>query len=480
MHLSRWIKLQLAIFGVVTVVAGAVMVFGYINVPAMMGIGRYTVTVQLPRAGGLYEGANVTYRGTEVGRVTAVALTDAGVDARLSLRSDVRIPSDLDAQVHSTSAIGEQYVALIPRSAGTSSLKNGDVIAADRTSVPPDIGELLDAANRGLQAIPRDNVRTVIDESDAAIGGLGPEISRIVTGSTKLAIAAQDNLGPLTSLIDQSGPVLDSQANSAASIRSWAAHLSGLTEQLRDNDGALAGLVTDGARAAGEADQLVARLRPSLPILMANLAGIGQLALTDQPAVEQLLVLIPMGVQVMAAGTVANRDSQHPGLVLSFNLNLNLPPPCTTGYLPAQQQRIPSMVDTPDRPADDLYCRIPQDSWLAVRGARNLPCLNNPGKRAPTAKMCRSNEQYVPLNDGFNWKGDPNATLSGQDIPQPPPPDVPAAAPPGQAAPVAVAYYDPATGSYVGPDGLTYTQSDLAGHNGSPTWQGMLVPPALR
>jgi ABC-type transport system involved in resistance to organic solvents, permease component len=29
--------------------------------------------------------------------------------------------------------------------------------------------------------------------------------------------------------------------------------------------------------------------------------------------------------------------------------------------------------------------------------------------------------QYVPLNDGNNWKGDPNATLSGQDIPQLPP-----------------------------------------------------------
>ena len=30
--------------------------------------------------------------------------------------------------------------------------------------------------------------------------------------------------------------------------------------------------------------------------------------------------------------------------------------------------------------------------------------------------MCESNEYYVPLNDGYNWKGDPNATLSGQPI----------------------------------------------------------------
>ena len=57
-----------------------------------------------------------------------------------------------------------------------------------------------------------------------------------------------------------------------------------------------------------------------------------------------------------------------------------------------------------------------------VRGARNLPCETVPGKRAPTVKLCESNESYVPLNDGFNWKGgDPNATLSGQAISQLPP-----------------------------------------------------------
>lgn len=468
MRLNRWIKIQLAIFTVVTVVAGSVMFFQYINVPALFGIGRYTVTVELPRAGGLYKGANVTYRGTEVGKVTAVGLTDSGVNATLSLRSATPIPGDLEAQVHSTSAIGEQFVALLPRSETAPALKNGDVITLADSSVPPDIGTLLDAANRGLEAIPRDSLRTVIDEGAVAIGGLGPELARIVNGSTQLASDARKNLDPILALIDESKPVLDSQADSAGAIRAWAAHLSDLTSQLKTNDQSVSGLIEQGATAADEAQQLMDRLNPSLPMLMANMASIGQLALTYQPAVEQLLVLLPMGVQVMAAGSVANRDSKHPGLVLSFNLNLNLPPPCTTGYLPAQQQRVPTMVDTPDRPVDDLYCRIPQDSWMAVRGARNLPCLTKPGKRAPTAKMCKSDEEYVPLNDGFNWKGDPNGTLSGQDIPQKPPSaDVP---------PIAAAFYDPSSGTYQGPDGRVYTQSDLAPSNGPKTVESMLLP----
>jgi phospholipid/cholesterol/gamma-HCH transport system substrate-binding protein len=107
-----------------------------------------------------------------------------------------------------------------------------------------------------------------------------------------------------------------------------------------------------------------------------------------------------------------------------------------------------------------------------------------PGKRAPSVALCESDEQYVPLNDGFNWKGDPNATLSGQAVPQLPPGSPPAAgpppAPPPPAAPtpIAAAQYDPATGRYVGPDGRIYTQSDLA--NNAPqekNWQTMLMPP---
>lgn len=34
---------------------------------------------------------------------------------------------------------------------------------------------------------------------------------------------------------------------------------------------------------------------------------------------------------------------------------------------------------------------------------------------ACTVKICESGQVYVPLNDGYNRKGDPNATLSGQD-----------------------------------------------------------------
>jgi phospholipid/cholesterol/gamma-HCH transport system substrate-binding protein len=481
MYLSKRVRVQLAVFGAVTLLAGGTMGFYYLRLPSLLfGVGRYQVTMKLQDSASLYDNANVTYRGATVGRVSDVRLSDTGVDAVLSLQSDIKIPADLDAHVGSQTAVGELFVDLVPRSGDGAPLENGDVISADRTSVPPDINALLRGVNTGVQAIPRDNLETVIDESYTAFGGLGPELSRLTRGATTLAIDARNNLPALTTLIDESKSVLDTQTETSDSIQTWAANLAQITNQLQLHDESVKGLLVNGPPAADQVRQLFDRVRPTLPLLLANMVSLGQVALTYQPNLEQILALYPIEIAGLQGAALANRNTKqdYKGVFLSFNLNLNVPPPCRTGYLPAQQQRVPSEVDYPPKPAGDFYCRIPQESGLTnVRGARNLPCVTRPGKRAPTVKMCESDENYVPLNDGTNWKGDPNATLSGQAVPQlppgtPPPTPVPAT------APIPVAEYDPSTGSYIGPDGKQYRQADL-GRNaaGDQTWQDMLLPP---
>ena len=490
MHLTKRIKIQLAIFAIIALVFGVVLVFGYIKLPAMFGVGRYTVTMELPRSAGLYPTGNVTYRGTQVGKVKSVDLTDNGhVKAVLSLNDGVSIPSDLEAEVHSQSALGEQYVALLPRDGTSPPLKNGDVIPLKDTAVPPAIDTVLDATNIGLKAIPHDSLKTAIDESYTALGGLGPEFSRLVRGSTNLAIDARANLDSLTTVIDQSAPLLNSQVDTSSDIQSWAAHLANVTAQLRDNDAAVSGLLTNAGPAVDQGRQLFDRIQPTLPVILANMVSVGRVAITYQNGLEQLLVLVPQTLALSSGSFVANKTNPgHPGGFLDFNLNLNDPPPCTTGYLPATQRRGPELVDAPERIQGDLYCRIPQDAQQNVRGARNLPCETRPGKRAPTVKMCESDQEYVPLNEGWNWKGDPNATNSGQDVPQreyliPAPAGTGQAAQAAPAAPqtpaLAVAQYDPATGSYIAPDGKVYSQGDLAKEGAQEkTWQTMLLPPA--
>lgn len=494
MRLTRRLKIQLAVFLAIALTSLTVMAFGIMHAPsAFFGVGQYDVTLQLPRAGGLYPSGNVTYRGVEIGRVESVSLTSSGAEAVLSLKSGIGIPADdLTAEVHSVSAVGEQYVALVPHTSSGPTLKNGDVIPEDRTHLPPDINSLLAAANRGVNAIPKGNLKTVVDEGYVAVGGLGPELSRLVKGVDNVSTDARRNMDEVVALIDGAKPLLDSFP--ANSVQAWAAHLATVTKELHTNDSALAGLIQKAPATVDEARALLDRLTPTLPIVLANLVSVGQVLVTYRADLEALLVLLPAGTADAQGILVPNKDTKqdYVGANLSFNLNINLPPVCSTGFLPAQQLRSASLQDYPDIPKGDLYCRVPQDSALNVRGAHNYPCETKPGKRAPTAAMCESDEQYVPLNDGFNWKGDPNATYTGQSVPQirtgeaPPPAQAAAPAPPGQQPPpagpepppMAAVQYDPATGNYVGPDGHVYTQSNLAqGANKERTWQQMLVPP---
>src|ERR1700712_843381 len=109
LRLPRSVWIQLATLAVVTVAACRVMAFGFVNVAALLGFGPYHVTLELPSSGGLYPTSVVTYRGSEIGRVSSVDVARDGVRAVLKLQSSTKVPSDVSAAGPSRSAVGEQF-----------------------------------------------------------------------------------------------------------------------------------------------------------------------------------------------------------------------------------------------------------------------------------------------------------------------------------------------------------------------------------
>ena len=53
--LTRFVRIQLAIFAIVGTLGVIAMVLFYIQAPTLLGIGRMTVTLELPATGGLYQ-----------------------------------------------------------------------------------------------------------------------------------------------------------------------------------------------------------------------------------------------------------------------------------------------------------------------------------------------------------------------------------------------------------------------------------------
>nr|WP_246461291.1 MlaD family protein [Nocardia transvalensis] len=458
----------MVIFGVLTVVGLLVMAGSYVHLPAMFGIGRYEVTVKLAATGGLYPTANVAYRGTNVGKVNEVRLTPDGVDAVLSVDSDYKVPSDVDAWIRSVSAIGEQYVDLVPaQSPRGGNLGDGSVIPVQRTKLPQDVGAMLDQADRLLNSISDTKLREVIDDAFTAFNGAGPDLQKFIDSASLLVQEAKANTGETKDLLAKLGPLLDTQNESDASVRAWTQNLATVTDQLREHDPALRGLIEKTPSAAQKVSSTFQDLKPTLPLLLSNLVSVGQVGVTYHAGLEQILVVLPP--MISALFTAAKTGPMKYGAMVDFMLGLNDPPGCLTGFLPPDQRRSPNDFSVPDTP--ELYCKVAQDAKEAVRGIRNYPCAEVPGKRAPTPELCRDPEGYVPEGNNPPFPAQPAPAAAGE-------PPAAGPAPASDTHPASVTRsYDPGSGTFVGPDGRTYKQGDV-GANGSGTvpssWQSML------
>jgi phospholipid/cholesterol/gamma-HCH transport system substrate-binding protein len=483
MNTSRLIRNQLIIFTIIAVVATAFTGIYYLRIPAALGIGRYRVVVDLPKAGGLYHDANVTYDGHTIGRVESVDLTPAGVTATLSLIDSAPVPADLIARVRSMSAIGEQYVDLQPRVSHGPYLHDGSTITVDQVRIADEIGPILDQTRKILASLPPDTLHTVLDQMARGLGGAGKDLATLLDSTTTFVDGLAANADALTTLVRQLTPLLNTQVVSSAEIRAWAANIADLSGQLSTADPALRGILQRGPAAADTADQLFQKLAPTLPVLLANLVTTGHIAVTYNPAVEQILVLLPP--LIAAENASGKRGAPDAAANVLFALELQDPAGCTTGYLPPSQRRSPTATDSPDTP-NNLYCNVAHNSPFAVRGMHNLPCLNNPGVRAASPDQC-VNGAIPPSGDNNPSEVDPGPTPAAAppppDHPGPAPGAAPASAPANNPPPAAVAHYLPGSSdTYLTPDGNAYRHIDIdqppnPAPSQDPAWTSLLTAP---
>jgi phospholipid/cholesterol/gamma-HCH transport system substrate-binding protein len=422
--ITRTVKAQLLAFATLTAVGVSYVGAEYTGLVDDVLGGGYTVRADFADSGGVFQGAEVTYRGVPVGRVGSLGLTgDGGVSVALDIEDGApRIPADTLAVIANRSAVGEQYVDLQPRTSHGPYLLDGSAIPRGSTRVPLPTTELVLSLDRLVNSVGKDDLRVTVDELGKAFEGTGPDLSRLVGSGNALVESASESLPQTISLIEDSRRVLRTQADQGSSIKSFAHDLALLTAQLKSSDGDLRKLVGNTPPAAQEVNSLLRSTSPRLSVLLANLISGGQVTLAHLPGVEQSLVTFP--ALVSGSYTVVPGDGTfHFGLVV----NADDPPPCTKGY--GTTWRDPS--DTGTRAANtDARCAAPRGGKTSVRGAQNAP-----GARSASG--------------GAN-----------------------------QAA--YVTPYDPETGTATGPDGRPVEIGSTGGQQtlfGKESWQWLLVGP---
>ncbi|MGW7404111.1 MCE family protein [Streptomyces sp. NPDC054833] len=422
--ITRTVKAQLLAFATVTAVGVSYVGAEYTGLLDDVLDRGYTVQADFADSGGIFPGAEVTYRGVPVGRVGTLRLTGSGgVSVSLDIEDGApRIPADTLAVVANRSAVGEQYVDLQPRTSNGPYLLDGSAIPRGSTRVPLPTTDLVLSLDRLVNSVGKDDLLVTVDELGRAFAGTGPNLSRLVDSGNALVASASDSLPQTIALIEDSRKVLKTQADQGSSIKSFAHDLATLTAQLKSSDGDLRKLIGNATPAAQQVNSLLKSTGPRLSVLLANLISGGQVTLAHLPGVEQALVTFP--ALVSGSYTVVPGDgTTHFGLVV----NADDPPPCTQGYGTARRDP----ADTSTREANtDAHCTAPHGSKSSVRGAQNAP--------GPTT------------------------------------------APGGANRTAYVTPYDPETGTATGPDGRPVEIGSSGGQQavfGKESWQWLLVGP---
>lgn len=372
--ITRLTKIQLVIFAIVTLLGGAFVGGRYAKIDRMVVDRSFPVTVQLKDSGGLFEGAQVTYRGIGVGRVGKMTFKESGVVARLDIENNApKIPSDILAVVANKSAVGEQFMDLQPRKTTAPYLRTGTNITEANTKIPIETSVLLVHINNLVKSVNTDSLKTVVNELGTAFAGTGQDLGRIIDTSTEFIQTADANIDTTRALIRDSDSVLQTQIDKQGALGTFATNLALFSDTLADADPDLRRLADGGAPAAKEIRQVVDENAKNLNVLINNLITVNRPAFENTQAVRALFVLFPY---LLEGGPSTLYDNGDGTWDAAFGIvTRNTHPVCNEGY--RSDRRPPDDID-PDRGLDaDVDCT---DDSLVAR---------NPSKtdknRAPVA-----------------------------------------------------------------------------------------------
>jgi virulence factor Mce-like protein len=316
------------------------------------------VVVHLPRTGGLFDGAGVSYRGVVVGKIVDLALEDDGVVATARITSDVAIPADVRVRVRTLSAVGEQYLDFAPRTPAGPFLADGDEVSAEATDVPMSVGEVALSLDRLATELDPRLVRRVLHETAVGLYGAEDDLRRLVRDGGAVIDTVEDNLGLIQRFLTSTRTVLRIGVDSGGAVRRAVTSYASFARWLRGFDPELFAILRHTPDDLKRLRVLVTDLAAVLPAYLDSQRDVDDVLVAHDPHLRTLLQTFPDGIDAFAS---AFRDGK-----IYFDMILRRGPTCDYDV----EERSPHDV-TYRELVPDGRCPVSPDS--PARGAQNAP-----------------------------------------------------------------------------------------------------------
>jgi phospholipid/cholesterol/gamma-HCH transport system substrate-binding protein len=267
----------------------------------------YEIVARFPRAVAVYEQSDVTVMGVTVGEVRQIEIDGDEIVLTLGIQGHVPLPADATVAIAPQSLIGERDVVLPPWKPGDERLVPGTVIGADRTIIPVEPDEALQAVTDLVGALDPDTVNDLLTATSGALAGRGATINRALVQLSQLipTLAEQDDeLLAVATAVDRIGAVVRAREARIGRLLESFSTVAGVLDEERQQ---IVDFVEALVRLTREGKALLAEYEVTLP---ESLETVGTLALTikvNAGAVNELVTsLSSLNVELIDA-----YDAQH-------------------------------------------------------------------------------------------------------------------------------------------------------------------------
>jgi phospholipid/cholesterol/gamma-HCH transport system substrate-binding protein len=283
---------QLAVFGAISVLVIGYAVFGLLNVHITNH--PFAVRVELKTAGGIFEGAQVAYRGVQVGKVSAVDLHTDGVTVTLAIEHGTKVPDNSIAHVYDLSAVGEQYVDLDPpAAASTHYLRGGDTIPQRRTTTPLETATVLYDLERFVNSIDPNDVQIIGREGALAFQGTGPQLKSILSDATDIVNQLSSTEDNMLRLLHNAATLLRGAAAHSSAFDHFSASLKALSGTLAAKTPTIKTFLEQAEPTTRLVNSLISENGSAITALLGNLASLSQIQVARVPGLRTLLIAVP-------------------------------------------------------------------------------------------------------------------------------------------------------------------------------------------
>ena len=381
-------KLRIKVNLIAFLVISLGLIYGMATQVLTLLQGRYSVTAIFPDAGGVFTNQEVTYRGKTVGQVGEMKVVPEGVSIELIIKDDYQIPEeDVVARVMFKSAVGEQFVDLLPASSEEPYLEDGDTIPISQTEIPVSTQALLSTTQSVLEGVPPEALAGAIDSLAEGLAGEGSDIALLLESLADLSDLFAQRAPEMVGILRNGTTVGDAFLRSKEDFADAIRDLIQVADLLADNRPTIERLL-EGSNLLS--DELVALIRENRDVLnqvIKEFADINEFQAARAEDINELLNKLPPALEKVVKTFESKTGLVRFGLVQDSRNH-------ACDY--SKVNRRPPQDRTPKLPPKHAVCSDTIDSEGGSGSSTGDPASGGISEGAQRGSSPSSEELFIP------------------------------------------------------------------------------------